>query len=166
MYSLSAVFAAAVDDIVLGRQQTFGGAGRSGLRLHKTAAEEAQIVGLFHRTAVDGRSVQVGRHLVDLLARTQRAADARRRARAHVFLALDAGRSVDRIRVGESDRVALWVELLQIDATTTESLTQITCRLRRTTKHHHHSTRSVLWNTLHCTSLFRTSSFYTNMISY
>ena len=65
--------------------------------LHEPVAGDAQIVGLIlDGAAVDGRSVQKARDLLDLLARSERAANFRRSPTAHVFLTLDVVLFVDR----------------------------------------------------------------------
>ena len=122
---LEIVSTATVDNNVVRGQESFSVARRTGLGLHETGTEEAQVVGFLHRTAIDGRSVQIAGHLVDLLARSQRAADARRRTRAHVLLTFDSGRAVNRVRVGQSDRIALRVEFVKVDAAAAKSLAQI-----------------------------------------
>lgn len=113
-----AVLRVAVDEVLIGGQEALSGSDRSRLRLHEAAAEQAQIVGLLHRAAVDGRAVQETGHLVDLLPGAERAADSGSCAGADVLLALDVVGAVDRVGVGESDRIALRVELVQIHTAT------------------------------------------------
>lgn len=121
-------FRVAVDDILVRWKKSFGTAIGTGLGLHQSGTEESQIVGLFDRTAVDGRTVDETGDLVDLFSGAESATDSGCCSRSNVFLAFDVIQSVDRIRVRQTDRVALGVEFVQIDAATPEALTQITWR--------------------------------------
>ena len=126
MELLEVVFSAAVDDVIVDRQETFGGTSRTALGLEQSVLEGSQVIGLLDGAAVDGRSVHVARHLVDLLPRTQRTADARRRPRSDVLLTFNVGSCVDGIVIGQTNRVALGVHFSLISTAAAQSLTQIT----------------------------------------